>query len=347
MPRDLGATRQFDSAPSLSNPRSSTREFRAVINWAGDRQYVLSIARATTIAVAALAALAILLEAMGKLAVAVALVPAALWRITSASILWVAAFAGPPLYLLKRDAQLYFGGTRGLVPDTFYSLIESSFYGVRYHPNQTQIAFGILLATVAAFTVFAIVGGRDRIRSSLAGRVLAAIAIVCLSLVAQRWLLGTVYLIGRTALLFVPLYLLFLILFCHSLTETGRIGRIVGLSILLAAVSLSAWHMGRTANLQYTLDWRDDAATKTMMGDLARVSADEHSGSTTALGTEWMYAPAAVYYARRREPVNVDVAVAPYSRAVDFIYVPEAHAGASARIVSRYPVAGTVLARPR
>jgi hypothetical protein len=175
---------------------------------------------------------------------------------------------------------------------------------------------------------------------------LALLAIVCVSLVAQRWLLGTVYLVGRTALLFIPLYLLFLIFFCQSLTARGRIGRLAGTSILLAATALSGWHFARTANLQYTLDWRDDAATKRMMADLERVVAREHPGATAVLGVEWNYSPVAVYYARRHEPVDVDVAVAPYARRVDFLYVAERHARDSMHIVERYPVAGTVLARP-
>jgi hypothetical protein len=346
--RDAGATRQFESAPSISNPRSSTREFQAVINWAGDRRYLIAIARTTAIALAVLVACAVLLEVAGRFAVRARLVPGETWRVLSASALWVAALAGPPLYLLKRDAQLYFGGTRGLVQDTFSSLIESSFYGVTYHPNQTRIAFGVAAALAAAFVVVMLrTPRRDRGRPCLdTASTLGMIAIVSVSLVAQRWLFGTVYLIGRTALLFIPLYLVFLIFFCHALTTRGRIGRIAGTSILLAAVLLSGWHFARTANLQYTLDWRDDAATKMMMTDLERTIPAGRSGATTVLGVEWNYAPVSVYYARRHEPVDVDVAVAPYMRGVDFVYVAERHAAASARIVRRYPVAGTVLARP-
>jgi hypothetical protein len=345
--RDAGPLRQFEGGASLPTARSRTREFRSVINWAGDRQYVIAIARATIIALTALALFAVLLAVIGRLAVLALLVHAAVWRSVSSSLLWVAALAGPPLYLLRRDAQLYFGGTRGLVQDTFYSLIESSFYGVTYHPNQTEIAFGIGVATVVVFVVFALVRYRDGAASPLpAARTLALIAIVSVSLVAQRWLLGTVYLVGRTALLFIPLYLLFLIFFCQSLTARGRIGRLAGTSILLAATALSGWHFARTANLQYTFDWRDDAATKRMMADLERVVARERPGATAVLGVEWNYSPVAVYYARRHEPVDIDVAVAPSARSVDFLYVAERHARDAARIVERYPVAGTVLARP-
>ena len=346
--RDLGTRRQFESAGMLSNPRSSQREFEGVINWAGDRQYFLAIARATAVALAVLVALALVLEAAGRLAVRARLVPDDAWHLLPASILWVAALAGPPLYLLKRDAQLYFGGTRGLVHDTFYSLIEDSFYGITYHPNQTPVAFGIAVAFVAAFALFAsATWRRDRLRAPLEpARILALIAIVSVSLVAQRWLLGTVYLIGRTALLFIPLYFLFLIFFCQSLIARGGIARIAGTSMLLVAVMMSGWHFARTANLQYTLDWRDDAATKTMMADLEQAIAVERSGAPTTLGVQWNYAPAAAYYAHRHQPVDIDVVVLPSGRSVDFVYLAERHASPSARIIRRYPVSATALVRP-
>ena len=329
--RTAGSATQFESRESLSNPRSGTQEFRAVMNWAGDRQYAIAIARATAIALAALAALAVLLAAAGTLAARLRLVPEGVWRIASRSVLWVAALVGPPLYILRRDAQLYFGGTRGLVQDTFNSVIENSLYG---RAHDTRIAFAIMR------------GANQSRALGAAAQLLALVAFVSVSLVVQRALFGTVYLVGRTALFFIPLYLLFLVLFCQSLIEAGRLGKMVGASVLLTALALAAFHFARTANVQYALDWRDDAGTKAMMADVERgVATEGPRGRTAMLGAEWIYAPAAVYYARRHDPVDVEVTVAPFSRPVDFVYVAERHAGAAARVVGTYPIAGTVLAR--
>ena len=338
--RDDGVTRGFESGPVLSNPRSRTREFERLINWSGDRTYAMAIARATGVALLGIALLAAGLMSIGAVAARARLVSADVWRQVSSGVLWIAALAGPPLYLLRRDQQLYFGGTRGLVQDTFYSLIDSSFYGATYHPNQTLIAFTVLLVAAAACGALALVARRRD-----AALVLVLMAIVSASLLVQHWLLGTVYLIGRTALLFVPLYLLFLIFSCDSLITRGRVGRIAGTSILVAAGALSAWHFTRTANLQYSLDWRDDADTKTMMADVEQLVAGPPEPRTAALGVEWNYAPVATYYARRHTPVDVDVLVAPYDRRVDFLYLAEKHAR-EGQILRRYPLAGTALARP-
>jgi len=348
--RDLGATRQFESVQRLSNTRSAIREFAAVVNWAGDRQYFVAIVRAVGVTLLILAIVAVVLGAVGTVGIRIGLTRPAEWRTISLSVMWLAALAGPPLYLLRRDRQLYFGGTRGLVPDTFYSLIDSSFYGRIYASNQSHLVFAAIVGIVAVFVAFSLRAFRQKPSVALlaAARVAAVIAIVCASLLAQRWLLGTVYLVGRTALLFIPLYLLFVILFCQALIDAGHNWSVAGASILVAALGIAVLHFAHTANLQYALDWRDDAATKAMITDLeAVVAAEGPTGRKSVLGAEWIYGPAAVYYVHRHQPVDIDLAVPPSSAATDFIYIAERHAPAGTTVLKQYPVAGTVLGRTR
>ena len=171
----------------------------------------------------------------------------------------------------------------------------------------------------------------------------AVITFVCVSLVVQHWLLGTVYLVGRTALFFVPLYVLFFIFLCEALLHGGRPGKTIAASLLIAALSLSTYHFVRTANLRYALDWHDDAETKSALADVEGIAAAEHGGARVLLGVEPVYAPVAVYYAHRHVPLDIDVAVAPYPRPPDFVYLPERHAGGM-RVVRTYPLTHTVLA---
>jgi hypothetical protein len=169
------------------------------------------------------------------------------------------------------------------------------------------------------------------------------LGIVSVALVAQHWLSGTVYLVGRTALFFIPLYLLFLIFFCQWLTEIGGVATTGAAAILIVAVSAFASHFAHTANLRYTLDWRDDADTRTMIGDVERMVSAEPRGSRTAVRVDWPYAPAATYYAHRHSPVDVEIVVAPSAWLPEFLYVEERNAGDRGRVLVRYPVAGAVL----
>jgi len=345
---DVEGTRQFESTDMIATPRSKTREFHRVMNWAGDRTYVIAVLRATALALLALGALAGLLWAAGPFVIRAGFASQDGWRILSISVLWLAALGGPPMYLLQRGAQLYFGGTRGLIDDTFYSLIESSFYGASYVAGQTKAAFLGIVLTVAAFmALLPILVKRSRVRlAAPAGLVLAVILLACASMVTQHVLFGTVYLMGRTALFFIPLYLLFLVLLCQMLTSLGPVWRVIGTLLLTMCVVVSTLHFMHTANLQSVLDWRDDASTKAMMTDLEGVVGRSVPGRKTVLAVEWIYAPAAAYYARRHEPIDIDVVIPPSPRPSDFLYIDRRHMNAG-KVVSTYRIAGTVLMQAR
>ncbi len=133
---DRGAVAVLDAdRSSLALPPSHVRHFRSVINWAGDARYAASLAIAAACALGIVAVFALLLKAAGWAAARLNVLTKDQWRPLERAALWVAALAGPPLYLLKRNSELYFGGTRGLVVDTFYSTIEGSFYGRSVSPG--------------------------------------------------------------------------------------------------------------------------------------------------------------------------------------------------------------------
>src|SRR5947199_361598 len=79
------------------------RAFGSVINWAGDAHYAARLAQHTAVAIFLLAALAALLWAIGTAAMRLRLVEREHWRTLASAILWPAALAGTPLYLLRRD----------------------------------------------------------------------------------------------------------------------------------------------------------------------------------------------------------------------------------------------------
>ncbi len=344
--REAGATRVFESAGVLSLPRSRMPGFRPVINWAGDKQYATRLAVSTLGAFGILMSFALLLRLLGWIAVRAGLLTADDWRPLGSSVLWVAALAGAPLYLLKRNAELYFGGTRGLIDDTFHSIVESSFYGRTYSSVQIQAVFACLAATFALFCVALTVRYRRRRVSTLvpAMSILAILLTTSLSLVVQRFLFQTVYLVGRTALFYVPLSILFFVFAWDAVAELGRAWRAVATSIVATAVLLATYHFATTANLKYARDWPDDASTREMVDDLEQF-ADQgpRQASRVTLGVETVYAPVAVYYARR-SAASIDVIVIPSARHSDFLYLQEG-SGHLANAVARYPFTHTALVR--
>jgi hypothetical protein len=151
-----------------------------------------------------------------------------------------------------------------------------------------------------------------------------------------------VYLTGRTALFFIPLFTLFFIYVCDGLARLGRASRVIATSFASAAVLISAVHFAATANLRYALDWPDDASTKRMIEDVGQVAGKEPDPVVT-LGVEARYAPVAVYYARRSLASRLDVVVLPSPRRCDFLYVRDSADVTNA--IGRYVSTRSVLVR--
>ena len=205
--RDTATTRVLESSPSVSLAKPRTPAYRPIINWAGDTRYFTYLAGYTALALSLLGALAVLLKALGWVAVRAKLLTGDQWRPLASGALWLATLAGSPLYLLQRGSQLYYGGTQGLIQDTFYSIIGDSFYRKTYSAAQTQLVFDGVVASVVAFGVVLYVSyRRKRLPDVLPGVCLLAIMVIAsIASVVEHFMFRTPYLQGRTALFYVPL----------------------------------------------------------------------------------------------------------------------------------------------
>ena len=336
------AVRVFDSTPLLSLNGAAMPAFRRIVNWRGGLPYVLQIARMTGVTLIALACLAVLLDAAGWLMSRRRLVIPADWRALANGALWTAALTGVPLYILARNGELYYGGTAGLAQDTFYSIIRGWLYGLTYHPNQTPIAFAGALATVAFSGAAVALGyGRRSTPATIAATLLAILLAASAIAVVQHALLGTPYPLGRTALYFVPLFVLFVACAVDAVAAASAWARAGVAAVLALLVAASLYHFAEAANVSSVLDWPQDASTPRMMTDLREDAAGRSSAS---LGVEWVYYPVAEYYARR-QPLAIEVHVLPKRGGTDYAYGDERTVGGE--VVGRYELTRTVLVRSR
>jgi hypothetical protein len=294
----------------------------------------------------ALAALAGLLRISGLVLVRAGIARRDLWRALESSVLWTAAFAGLPVYLLQQHSELYFGGTSGLVQDSYLSLIDRTFHGRTYAAGQTPLVFTFIVATVAAFCIVLYVNWRrgTPARMMPAACLLALILVPSLLEVVQRCVLHTPYFVDRTALFYVPLYVLFVTFLFEGIGASWPAGRAIVRLMLGGAVVLAALHFVATANTTSVLEWPDDASIKVMMTDLRAATSERPAGTRVVLGLEPRFAPSAVYYARRTSGASVDI-VAPAPPGIDFFYGAEERTPAGMEVIRRYPATRTALAR--
>jgi hypothetical protein len=339
-----------DVGDSLSSPRSRVPAFRRVINWRGDLTYAWQVAARSLLVVSLLGGLAVLLHVCGRALVSARWLEASQWRALTASTLALASLSGYPLYLLRRNGELFFGGTRDFLHDTLFSIVDASFYGKTYHPDQATIVAGVVALTVLAYLGLVCWPRRRGSATAVvpAGIVLAVMALSAVGAVVQRALFDTPLPIGRTAIFYIPLYAVFLTLLLQCLREAGPLARLLPVPVLGVLVALALVHLAGTANLSRTFDWRRDADTKTMVADLHwLVARGGPMDRKVSLGIDWFYYPVVLYYLQRNDLTGVEIHFLPSPAAHDFLYVGGTRGIDTQQVIRVYPGSGSVLARPR
>jgi hypothetical protein len=342
-----GSRVMFESRDTVSLSRSRTPRYEPVANWRGDRNHLRWVAIYTVGALALLGALAAVLAVTGSLLSRRGIMMSAeVWHPLTRGLLWLVALAGPPLYVLRRSGELYYGGISGFVVDTIYSLIVSSSYGQEYVAGQSDIVFAVIVSVGAASAIASFLWIRRRNPQPIVAAwcFLAVLAVAAAAVIVQNRLLDTPFLIARTALFFIPLFVLFAVFLLGAIASLGEWGRRLAVSIAVASATIAAAHFAVTANVSYALDWRPDAATREMIGDLADIVAAERPGSQVVLGVDWHYSAVAAYYAQKGRTAEIEVHTIPATRDLDFSYVGEQNVGSWA-VIKRYPLVNSVLAR--
>jgi hypothetical protein len=342
----------FSSDSLISLARSRLPKFRRVINWSGDRTFFryFFLRAASLIGLAAAAIL--LITAVGRLLSRRKLTENGLFQSLAHITFWLAAFSAYPIYILKKGGQLYFGGEDGFIPDTVFSLITGSFYKRTYVSGQAGIVFGLILFSIIVFMIVLLVHYRKKsIAEILPGlSIFALLHLSALLVVLQHLFLQTPYLTGRTALLFIPLYALFLVFLVASLARLNPILNKLAMAVLTVLVVFSIYHFSQTANGATTQEFRNDADTKAMLHDLDRLRNDVSPvRDRIRLGIDREFNPVLQYYIRRLGLSWLSVESYPKASTMDFLYLKDYYmedfVGDWLVIVKKYDISGNLLVK--
>lgn len=173
----------------------------------------------------------------------------------------------PRLLQLRADDGLYFGGVDNFWSDTIRSIVSSSLYSGTSPDSYITTIQIILLALYAAGVIGLIIKFKEiKITSKasiLSASLLLLFSLSIVSTIVQHVLFGTRYLIERTAIFYIPLYLVSLIFMADFLyTKTKTLSR--SLIIILGSLLLffNIYNFVSNANFTYTSTWKNDAHTK-------------------------------------------------------------------------------------
>jgi hypothetical protein len=273
--------------------------------------------------------------------------PVALGWLAAAVVLptlGVVFLAGIPLLRLRSDGELYFGGNNGFWQDTAYGLISSMFYGHGWHVAEVAlvvlVAITVLIGAVATVIV---VHRRDLPLHAAAFVLLAGPGVAS---VVLHHSVGSLFLIERTALFFVPLFAIWLALAADAVARQPRFS--TGVPVAAVVIGGAACvNMVAAANLSYVLDWRYDATTKEAISELAGPASSKRSVN---FGVSYLFQPTTSFYRETRfrwlpECLPPDC----LEKQSEYYYVTWDDVAEvrrrGARIIRVYPLSGGVLLR--
>lgn len=227
----------------------------------------------------------------------------------------------PVTYLQERGEFLW--GVDDLYT-TFRLLTQDTLYSQSYFGKPTvsvMLNFGLLLASASMlFGLYQGFRGRGEVvnRPYFLAAFLSVVLLI--SLVAQHYLLGSMYPVSRKALMLIPFGAL---LFFFPIAEIARTRGAFGIGLAVFFSFFMINHLGRSMNFKHSREWKYDAYTKDMVEYLDRITAGRDE---VILGTHWLYSHTANFYMKTM-PVP-QVLEVPYSKDLakdtpyEYYYVP-------------------------
>lgn len=198
-----------------------------------------------------------------------------------------------PVRALIREKELYFGGTKGLLADTYTTLIQNFMGGQNYFGDNSYTLF---LAPIFILLFLGIsrnlMEGARRRKPDTGVLVTSMLLLMAFGHYLQHELLGTPYLFHRTALLYFPLMALVIFFLFKGAADWLK------LALLLPLVL----HFLGRANVKTVQEWWYDHFTEEAF---AYISTQQPRDSIIRLGSYWLFTPTLAYYKQAGGYANI------------------------------------------
>lgn len=213
-------------------------------------------------------------------------------------VLLLAISVFPMVLDMTRGDQFYYGGEKGFWVDTVPSVIAASGYSNFLGVNVSTTVMGIIAVTLFLSAVIPVMMYRAGLSDSAKRMgLLLLVTVACgIGVTLHHELFGTKLLLDRTALLFIPLFLV-LLGACLSVLFTGGKTRLIAVILATLVAIFGAVHVAVAFNAKSSITWGYDANTRDMIEDLtAYHESGERQGKAVKLGISWVFEPTINYY---------------------------------------------------
>ncbi len=215
-----------------------------------------------------------------------------------------------PVALLQQNKQFFFGGKQGFVRDTMTSLFHNWLYAPWFDSvNLVPVAWGaLLLLSLAGPASLLLAARRGKLKAyfnTMLPWSWLLFALPVLESLTQHLLLGTRFLLDRTALYFLPVTLLLLLCGLQTLSETETLTNSPGIRrrgnvVLAACAVLALCHTLLVSTPGATREWRYNACATTQLEQVADIAFKAlRSGKLKApvqVGTDYLLEPSTIFF---------------------------------------------------
>lgn len=198
-----------------------------------------------------------------------------------------------PITVLREKEEFYFGGETGVVRDTIYSLLKESFHVGSDKPWLIFTSYGIAIISLLTviYWVARFLGDKED-KAAKNGLFLSTLLLLpVFSMLAQNVLIGSRFLIERTALFLVPLFI-FQLLYTISQTKWGRSA--TGLLVLIFIANFSF-----NFQLRSSYTWNYDQYIPEVIN---RALTENPGKQRITIRPFWIFTPALYYYKKTTCP---------------------------------------------
>jgi hypothetical protein len=215
------------------------------------------------------------------------------------SIFFILLFFAP-VYRLVKQHQLYYGGNKGFIDDTLWSLTA---YSSGYAFDRAK-AWPILIVSAVLYglvCILSLLKGKKHTYDAWLKKLPHLVFIICiLSIFSQHYLMGTPWLIDRTALFLYPLFILSFATALNTLTSWEP--KVFQFLTLVLVLALSANFLIE-ANFYKTTEWRHDSRSAEVLNYLNTLAKEK--GETYRLDASWPVQRSMEYYASKTAKAKV------------------------------------------
>lgn len=204
-------------------------------------------------------------------------------------LLTIALLLAPMLKLVQHH-QLYFGGTNNFFDDTIYSLIYYSVIAAGMTDSQINTIYIFVLILILVALIFQLIRlFRNKI-SIESNFFLASFLLIMIIQIAFFYLFNTKYLIQRTALFLIPVFVFMVLGIVNELGNNM-------IYFLAAFTALFMFYITiRFTPLDKSLNWGYDADNEKLISELNSMNKHSNAQNKLSLGVDWIFQPSLNYY---------------------------------------------------